>query len=512
MNTITNLNEQLIGKFHVTNVDKLVNSDENIQQQDETGCASRFQMIRVDKNFGREKWKANDCEPSETILNSTNSNENETTTTGESNVTPTATQFQRRFSVNGPLPIVPTATGILHPYTAAAGTIPNQSYLLSNHPPQFGYYPFYPPPYSPYAPPWPAALPPTNPYLQGPSLPPPPPNLPQISTTLNQSDLSQISDKAMSKNGDNTYPNDLHLSAYLYALQQAHSPYLPQTSSSISAYATIPSYHPIAPAHPTILPSKTLPSSQTNNPNHHSNDTTQQMPFLNSPKSIDTKSLLQSSSLITPKTKSSLPVISNEINRTNHIPDLISSSPAPPSLISPLIVSSTTSLNDMWTYATAGSPLNLQQTAATAVATMELLNTKTNSNNEITNEFFKELTTPIKPNNTTDIDNKISAAMVKHKCFVFYGLKRTFSFFRIWSKCIFYQLYAKKSLTFANRFVYSTKKSLISNMKMSFFVNMFLPISMLNIFHFTMDFLYLQMIQHLVILIQQTIRCKIIQS
>jgi hypothetical protein len=90
VNHLTNNNEQLIGKFHVVNVDKLpinpVNSHDETtttagHQQlpsasssttDESACASRFQMIRVDRNFGRGRWKVNDYEPPENIANSTN--------------------------------------------------------------------------------------------------------------------------------------------------------------------------------------------------------------------------------------------------------------------------------------------------------------------------------------------------------------------------------------------------------------------------------------------------------
>jgi hypothetical protein len=90
VNHPTNNNEQLIGKFHVVNVDKLPinpinNHDETttiagFQQQqppvssttDESACASRFQMIRVDRNFGRGRWKVNDYEPPENISTSCN--------------------------------------------------------------------------------------------------------------------------------------------------------------------------------------------------------------------------------------------------------------------------------------------------------------------------------------------------------------------------------------------------------------------------------------------------------
>lgn len=91
------INEQLIGKFHVTNLEKpivhqhhpLPMSSEDISMQrsvsipDETACASRFQMIRVDRNFGRGRWKVNDYEPPEntstSTMSSVNVNENELT-------------------------------------------------------------------------------------------------------------------------------------------------------------------------------------------------------------------------------------------------------------------------------------------------------------------------------------------------------------------------------------------------------------------------------------------------
>jgi hypothetical protein len=88
VNHPTNNNEQLIGKFHVVNVDKLpinpIGNHDDItaiggQQQppassatDESGAASRFQMIRVDRNFGRGRWKVNDYEPPENVSTSTN--------------------------------------------------------------------------------------------------------------------------------------------------------------------------------------------------------------------------------------------------------------------------------------------------------------------------------------------------------------------------------------------------------------------------------------------------------
>lgn len=71
------INEQIIGKFQVINLDKLpinpTTNDDVIPQipliPDEAASASRFQMIRVDRNFGRGRWKVNDYEPPENISN-----------------------------------------------------------------------------------------------------------------------------------------------------------------------------------------------------------------------------------------------------------------------------------------------------------------------------------------------------------------------------------------------------------------------------------------------------------
>ena len=75
-------NEQLPGKFHV---EKVLNHEETLNlapQQavpvsstgtgEESGCASRFQMIRVDRNFARGRWKVNDYEPPENVSTSMN--------------------------------------------------------------------------------------------------------------------------------------------------------------------------------------------------------------------------------------------------------------------------------------------------------------------------------------------------------------------------------------------------------------------------------------------------------
>jgi len=60
---------------------------------------------------------------------------------------------------------VPPPAGLLH------GFPPTQPYLLANHP-QFGYYPFYPPPYAHYPSQWAAATAALHHYLQHPTLPP----------------------------------------------------------------------------------------------------------------------------------------------------------------------------------------------------------------------------------------------------------------------------------------------------------------------------------------------------
>ena len=108
--------EQFIGKFHVDKV-SLHQADETTIGQpvvsiaDESICASRFQMIRVDRNFGRGRWKVNDYEPPENASTSTlplvNAVDNEqcsliNTATGipaELNITPSATLVNTRRSL-----------------------------------------------------------------------------------------------------------------------------------------------------------------------------------------------------------------------------------------------------------------------------------------------------------------------------------------------------------------------------------------------------------------------------
>jgi len=229
-------NEQVIGKFHVINVDKLpVNNHEDIVPQtssitDESGCASRFQMIRVDRNFGRGRWKVNDYEPPECTSISTippvNIIENEsinisnlppittipfipTVVNGDSNTTSSASlaaaaaavfqQQHQRIALNNASTVVPTANvpppaGLLHAYPPAA--LANQSYLLPNHHHhQFGYYAIYPS-YPPYAPPWAAAaLAASNHYLQPATLA----SL-QQQTTANLNDPSRLTDTGTFQN------------------------------------------------------------------------------------------------------------------------------------------------------------------------------------------------------------------------------------------------------------------------------------------------------------------------
>ncbi|CAF0990784.1 unnamed protein product [Rotaria sordida] len=509
-------NEQSIGKFQVINLDKLPvntvnNHDDTIQQvssiPDESGCPSRFQMIRVDRNFGRGRWKVNDYEPPEnistSIIPSTNTIENDsinipnnstfttatipnisatipTVITGDSNVASSATlaataasaaaaaatafqQQQQQMALQNASTLVPSANvpppaGLLHAYPP--GPLPNQPYLLPNHHPQFGYYPFYPTPYPPYATSWAAAAAALNPFLQPPTLAAaaPQPTTSSLPTTANINDPIRLSDTVSDINGENTvissanFPNptndhiqNAQLAAavaaaapFLYATHPSHSPFVPQASSTTSPYATIPSYNSVPPL-PTIIPrnqaSQTFPTSHTISNNINDTQSSYQAPILTSPKHDTTKNLIQQSSLISttkskPLATTVVNYINNELSRPTQVTDLISSSPLittsetiPSSLISPININvtnpSTTSLSDIWTYTTNGSPLNLTQTAQTAAVTaaaaIGLLNNENSQNTEIANEILKELTTPTKQNNTTDIDNKISAAM-NHPC------------------------------------------------------------------------------------------------
>jgi polyhydroxyalkanoate synthesis regulator phasin len=527
INHPANHNEQLIGKFHVVNVDKLASHDEAannapVGQQlppasssttDESGCASRFQMIRVDRNFGRGRWKVNDYEPPENIASSTNppvntienepvniSNSTNLSTIpptsvinaipanippnllNDSNATSSATlaataasaaaatatafqQHQQRMAMNNPAAMVPPANvpppaGLLHPYPPAAlanMTAPNQSYLLPNHP-QFGYYPYFPPPYSPYAAQW-AALAAANPYL-------PPPIPPSQLSTGNLGDPLRLTDGGPDiTNENNPFPNasNDHLqnaqlaaaASFIYAAHHPHSTYVSQPPpTTASPYATIPAYHPAQPP-PTIIPPATQPLSLAQVIANNTTDiqqqylayqaliSQQQAPILTSPKHEASAAKNPTQQSTAPRTTAtttpakSQTTASNGINidtlktiNPTHITDLLSSSPSipnsqqpPPSLLSPITVQGAnpnkppaSSLNDIWPYTATGSPLNLSQTAAqtaavTAVAAMGLLNNENSQSTEIANEILKELTTPTKQNITTDIDNKISAAM-----------------------------------------------------------------------------------------------------
>lgn len=89
-----------------------------------------------------------------------------------------------------PPPNVPPQASF-HPYVPGAlanMTAPNQSYILPNHP-QFGYYPYFPPHYSPYAAQW-ATLAAANPYL-------PPPMPPSQLQTGSLGDPLRLADTGM---------------------------------------------------------------------------------------------------------------------------------------------------------------------------------------------------------------------------------------------------------------------------------------------------------------------------
>ena len=214
-----NSNEQLIGKFQVVNVDMAqanhpTSHDEpasgTAQQPllvpstaDESACVSRFQMIRVDRNFGRGRWKVNDYEPPENTIAIMNapvtSIENEPVPTSNASAFPTSSATapsvlqadanvpsagilaataagsllqQQRPILGNPGPGVPPPASLLHGYPPSAlSNIPpaNQPYLLSNHP-QYGYYPYFPPPHYPAYAQW-ASLAAANHFMNPQSLP-----------------------------------------------------------------------------------------------------------------------------------------------------------------------------------------------------------------------------------------------------------------------------------------------------------------------------------------------------
>jgi hypothetical protein len=215
-------------------------------------------------------------------------------------------------------------------------------------------------------------------------------------------------------NGDNpmipstnfSYPTADHLqNAQLAALASFlfgphHSLFAPQTSSTASPYATIPSYHPVH--HP---PPQTLPLSQIISNNTTDTQQFHQAPLLTSPIHDATKGFIQQSSLITtPQTKPLVTPLANGINndpsKTTHVNDSIT--PYHPFISSGTVNptdSPTTTLSNIWPYTTTGSPLILTRTAQTAVAAMGLLNNANSQNTGIASEILKEiLKTPAKQN------------------------------------------------------------------------------------------------------------------
>lgn len=186
---------------------------------------------------------------------------------------------------------------------------------------------------------------------------------------------------------------------------------MPQhTVTNASPYATIPSYHPVAPL-PTIVPPNQQNKQVSTNPLNStdllqtSQNTSQQAPVVSSPKTEIVQNLIQHPALIvTPKTKPAT------VTTNAQITDLISTSPsvnnsqqAPISLLSPIPTTTNktldptaTVLTDIWTYTNNVSPLNIKQSSA--ANPMNLLGEDNPNNTEITNEILKELTTPTKQN------------------------------------------------------------------------------------------------------------------
>lgn len=227
---------------------------------------------------------------------------------------------------------------------------------------------------------------------------------------------------------------------FIYAAHHPHSAYVPQPPpNTASPYSTIGSYHP-APPHPTIIPPTqplSLPQIFPNNttdlqqqsyqaqqsatnltsPKHETSSIKTTNQQSNAPKALAAPTPSASVKLPTATATNSINIDTLKTTNATHITDLLSSSPSipnsqhpPPSLLSPIAVqamnptkAATSSLNDIWSYGTTNSPLNLSHTtaqtaAATAVAAMGLLNNENSQSAEITSEILKELTTPTKQN------------------------------------------------------------------------------------------------------------------
>ncbi|UJR21771.1 hypothetical protein I4U23_024846 [Adineta vaga] len=364
---------------------------------DELTSTSRFQMIRVDRKFGRGRWKVNDYEPPENISSNTNvpvapTIENEPNSENQgvpTNSIATAAQ-QRRPSLYDESTValpsnIPSQVGHFNPYPPSM--IPNQAYH------QFGYYSFYPSPYLSYANPWATAMAAPNPYMSS------------LDTDTN---------------GDpsTTFPNltveqihNAHLAAAINAsyLYGTHPPFMQSTSP----YATISSYH--SAQYPRLFyPTQSFPMSQTIPTNTLDSQQSPNISSFISSKNDTTNGFVPLSPFV------SNPEINSFPNTTTNITDLSTPTSSEPLLIPSItmnnINSPTTSLTDLWKYSTTAQPLSLTQTTQTAAVTvaaaMSLLNNENNQNTNIASELLKGiLATPTKQDTTFDIDNKISAAM-----------------------------------------------------------------------------------------------------
>ncbi|CAF0812242.1 unnamed protein product [Didymodactylos carnosus] len=489
-------------------------TDEIMNVVDDSNNPGRFRMIRVDRSFGRGRWKINDYEPPADLndsdgVNTTNlpapltNNDGKITTmssipltnssTGTSNVDNTAMSTaataaaaaaaaaSQRLSATQATANMPPP-GLIFPPSMTIPNLQNQSLFVPNlsyFPPGFGgfYHPQYPFANPQYAQ-WAAAMAASqaqmglNPSTSMPTYLP-------LNPTANLNDnIRQHLDANFTvpdHNGDissnNLYNtsdamNNSQFAQYLFG-QQFSSPVpnqysFPQQQQLINQLLTNNSMttnemnalstEQQRQTNPEVFQQKLNVSEQAKSvltsPSKKENDNSQQQQQQQQQQS---NSLTNTNQFSTIKNLiQSLPTTALD-SRTNgqqsndksmsEIPTKIldestgnmstSSTVTPQHILSPVMTVpqfrssqnvTPTTLNNIWNMTT--TPLSLSQKAQTAAATaavaMELLNVGTGNeskNQEIANEILKELTTPTKQHklirqlSTTDIDNKISAAM-----------------------------------------------------------------------------------------------------
>ncbi|CAF0748658.1 unnamed protein product [Didymodactylos carnosus] len=510
-----------------------IQNDETMGAVDDSNNPGRFQMIRVDRSFGRGRWKINDYEPPADLNDSdgvntisfpvsltnndgkitmpslplttsttTTSNvDNTTMTTAAAAAAAAAVAASQRLSATQAAANMPPP-GLMYSPSLAIPNIQNQSLFVPNltyFPPGFGS--FYPHPQYPFPTPqyaqWVAAMAASQAQMGLNPSTSMPPYLSLPSTANLNDNIRQHLDANYTgpdHNGDVSSNNLYSTSDAISNSQLAQYLFGQQFPSSVqNQYSSFSHHHPHhhqqqqqslvsellqqqqqqQQQQQSLLSEllqqqqqqqqqqslvsellqqqqKQIASEQTKplltSPSKKENDNQQQNNLTNANQISVIKNPIQSLPVTTHDLKTIGQTIDKSISdippkltnesigksQDSNTSSSVMTSPmttTPQHILSPIIPQfrppqnvTPTTLNNIWNMTT--TPLNLSQTAQTAAATaavaMELLNVGTGNeskNQEIANEILKELTTPTKQHklirqlSTTDIDNKISAAM-----------------------------------------------------------------------------------------------------